>query len=75
MSNTPRAWRAIVQRALCVVAASSGALTGACATNASQSSAVTRSPEIVPLSAPLHVSTVRFLLVNDVYVADGQRDG
>ena len=26
-------------------------------------------------AAPARVSTVRFLLVNDVYVADGQRDG
>jgi len=71
LSDTRRALRSIVQRALCVAAA----LTGACATNACQASGAARSPDAITPAAPVRVSTVRFLLVNDVYVADGQRDG
>ena len=48
---------------------------GACALNSSATSAAATPAATTSNTASARVSTVRFLLVNDVYVAEGQRDG
>ncbi len=64
-----RLFLAMLSGALCVATA------GACAANVGPASAGARSPVVTGPSAAARVPTVRFLLVNDVYVAEGQRDG